>query len=177
MNSRKSSVPGPQKRRAAAAAVCLLFAVTALCAAGGGGGVEPALSDLFGVYVFDSVVYSNPFTSFVAIKDYMPTYELTEDRLIIEELDGEREEIPAEYAVSEVDEAAFLALLFEGPEQPDVTRYKTRRQYTLNEGTDTYPLYRLYVMDEEVWLAKLSIDGDTIWSIYRLVKPENKERV
>lgn len=146
-------------------------------AAGCGGGVEPALSDLFGVYVFDSVVYNNPLSSFVAMKDYMPAYELTEDRLIIEKLDGERKEIPAEYAVSEVDEAAFRALLFAGPEQPDVTRYKTRLQYTLNEGADTYPLYRLYVMDDEVWLAKLSTGGDRIWSIYRLVKPENRERV
>lgn len=177
MNSCKSSVPRPQRRRAAAAAVCILFVVTALYAAGCGGGVEPELSDLFGVYVFDSVVYSNLLTSFVAIKEYTPTYELTEDRLIIEELDGEKKEIPAEYAVSEVDEAAFRALLFAGPEQPDVTRYKTRRQYTLNEGADAYPLYRLYVMDEEVWLAKLSNKGDRIWSIYRLVKPENKERV
>ena len=124
------------------------------------------------MYEFEDNVYTNPLSSFIAMKGYMPYFEISEDKLrIVDPQNDTVEEIAGKTAMSDIGTQDFEALfdnevLLEGFSVPDIAIYSRCIQYGVyNDG---YVEYRVYQMDDEVWLAKLS--NGHMWSIYQLLK-------
>lgn len=118
-----------------------------------------------GYYEYEETIYHNPASSYLVTKDNADDYIIADDYLTIVHTDGTEEQIPASFAKSEVDEEAFVALFQFEIGVPDISAFKQRHQYSINEQ------YCLYVMDNEVWLAQCP--GGIMWGIYRLIKMED----
>ncbi len=133
---------------------------------------SPLGEEIEGIYEFDDNVYTNPLSSFIAMKGYMPYFEILEDKLrIIDSQNDTVEEIAGLSAPSDVSTDDFEALFeneiaLDGFSIPDIAVYLRCSQYGVYK--DEYVEYRVYRMDDEVWLAKLS--NGHMWSIYRLLK-------
>jgi len=155
------------KRWAAIIAVMLYLIVTAACAANQkeNSGVQET-SGLYGNYLFETAIYMNPLSSFYPFDGYVEYYTFTEDMLMITNETGLQTIVPAKYEKVAVDTEAFKDAFDIDVGVPDISKYKERFQYTLNELTSTNPAYRLYLMGSEVWLAR--INNTSIWSIYKL---------
>ena len=158
-----------------------MISVIAICAAIAATG--PAISaaasnytddDIFGCYVFDRNIYTNPLSSFMALGGLPYVYGFDEDMFIIADAEGGGIRLfSVEYYRTPVDEDEFSsktdALTGAFFSLPGLTRYKER--YLLAVMSDGIsPSYGLYRMDSEYWLVELGIGG--VWSIYRLVKTE-----
>ncbi len=136
---------------------------------------SPLNEGIEGTYEFMDNVYTNPLGSFIAIKGHMPYFEILEDKLrIIDPQNDSVKEIAGQSAPSDVSTQDFEALfdkvvLPEGFSVSDIAIYSTCCQYGVYN--DEYVEYRVYQMDDEVWLAKLS--NGHMWSIYRLLKTED----
>lgn len=134
--------------------------------------------ELFGNYRFEEQVYMNPASSFIATADLREHYTFTKTSIIISN-ESSKQELPASYEREKVDEEAFKDLFFIELGVPDISLYKERYQYTLTAPSES-PAYRLYMMDEEIWLAKMQSDSamsqrsEHIWSIYKIVKHDAK---
>ncbi len=133
---------------------------------------SPLVEEIEGMYEFEDNVYTNPLSSFIAMKGYMPYFEISEDKLrIVDPQNDTVEEIAGKTAMSDIGTQDFEALfdnevLLEGFSVPDIAIYSRCIQYGVyNDG---YVEYRVYQMDDEVWLAKLS--NGHMWSIYQLLK-------
>ena len=127
-------------------------------------------SNICGYYEFDENIYTNPLSSFFAVKGYMPYYGISKNALmIINNENGSIQEFAAIFAKSSLDKEDFKLLFEPVMGIPDISQYRERYQYAVFsvEGT---PEYRLYVMDGEVWLA--TMHRDVLWSIYKLVKTD-----
>lgn len=120
--------------------------------------------DISGCYQYANTIYTCPGSSYMVTKENAADYVITEDSLTILRADNTKEQIPGSFEKSEVDAEAFAALFLLEIGIPDISGYKQSYQYSINEQ------YRLYVMDNEVWLAQCA--KDTMWGIYRLVKVE-----
>jgi|GEM_PF-2120777 len=134
---------------------------------------EPDAYDISGRYEFEENVYTNPLSSFFAVKGHMPYFDITDNalRIVDEEFDTV-EKYAGTFAPADINEDDFEALfqndiVVEGM-MPDISVYKKCTQYAV--FTDEYNRleYSLYLMDDEVWLV--SLNTDRVWSIYRLVK-------
>ena len=121
--------------------------------------------DINGYYEYEETVYHNPASSYFVTKDNADDYIIADDYLTVVHTDGTEEKISASFDKSEVDEEAFVALFQFEIAVPDISVFEERHQYSINEE------YRLYVMDDEVWLAQCP--RGTMWGIYRLTKMEN----
>lgn len=155
----------------------LLCAVSlASCAVNKAGGAS--VGDLYGTYEFKENIYTNPLSSYIPVKGYMPTYTLTKDSLVITEIGGEKRTVPAKYEQAPVDKDAFEALFMSFPDfkPPDISVYKDRYRYTLNDGDTGNPLFRLYLLDDTVWLAQLKDDGKQMWCLYELGRTEGSNQ-
>lgn len=118
--------------------------------------------DINGYYRYEKTIYNNPASSYMVTKENAADYVITEESVTILHTDGTKEQITASFEKSEVDAEAFAALFMPKVSVPDISGFKQRHQYSINEQ------YRLYVMDGEVWLAQCP--RDTMWGIYRLAK-------
>lgn len=136
--------------------------------------------DISGRYEFEENVYTNPLGSFIAMKGYMPFFEITNNNLRIVYMDYDTvEEYPGTVAPAIVSKDEFDAL-FEDEMVledmiPDISSYKQCRQYAVYTDDVNQLEYRLYLMDDEVWLAKMA--NSHLWSIYRLVKTGSESMV
>jgi beta-lactamase regulating signal transducer with metallopeptidase domain len=141
----------------AAAAVFCLAVITACAANPNGEKDAPGISQLYGTYDYEDTVYTWPFSSFLAVKGDMPAYTLSEKGLTIKAPE-ETQEIPASYTRHDFDEAEFKTCFDDGLQVPDVSSYKERCYFSDddNEKAFRYPVYRVYLMDGEVWLASLA---------------------
>jgi len=124
----------------------------------------------YGNYIFETALYMNPLSSFLAADGYIEYYTFTEDALVITEETGSQRSIPVKYERSPVDEQNFMASFDIDVGTPDISNYKERYKYTLNEPTSTNPTYQLYMMDSEVWFARLN--KGSMWSIYKISRFE-----
>ena len=129
------------------------------------GGCASNDDDINGYYKYEETIYHNPASSYLVTKDNADDYIIADDSVTIVHIDGTREKILASFDKSEVVEEAFVALFWPEIGVPDISVFKQRYQYSINEQ------YCLYVMDNEVWLAQPS--GGTMWGIYRLIKIED----
>jgi len=120
--------------------------------------------DITGYYQYENTIYANPASSYMVTKENAADYVITEDSITILHTDGTKEQITSSFEKSEADAEAFTALFLFEIGMPDISAYKQRHQYSINEQ------YLLYVMDDEIWLAQCP--RDTMWGIYRLVEVE-----
>ena len=110
----------------------------------------------------------NPLSSFTASDGLKEYYTLSEKMLMITGADGTRQYIAVTMEEgAPLDRAKFGDLFMEGWEGPDIAKYKDCYKYELCESNGR-PGYSLYLMDQEIWLAKM-LKG-RLWSIYRIKK-------
>lgn len=123
-----------------------------------------------GRYEFEENVYVNLLSSFIAIKGYMPHFDITDDALIIVDDDnGTMEFCTGRVERETVTQEDFDALFDEvdgANPLPDLSRFESRVRYAAYRGASVE--YLLYLMDDEVWLAKKG--GSHVWGVYRLVR-------
>lgn len=149
---------------AAAAALALFVIVPAASA-------PVSKKELYQNYRFEKQIYMNLLSSFLAFDDYVQYYTLAEDKLTITEASGEQRSFDIEYKFSEVSERDYKELFMFDSSGPDISQYRQRHQYTLCEPAEHSPGYTLYLMDNEIWLARVSSGRDGaryIWSIYSI---------
>ncbi len=125
--------------------------------------------DLYGSYMFQKLVYMNPLSSFLPQDGYRISYTLAPDSLkITDENGGERSEAIT-YSGTVVDKGSFESQFIESPfETPDISGYTETYQYDLTAASASERGWRLYLMDEEIWIA--STTEQYVWSIYRVVR-------
>ncbi len=160
------------------AAVSLITAVFVIICAGATAPLQlapeadPAASQnsgLYGCYAFEENLYTVVYSSFIAHKDSMPVvYGLDENSLIIANTDtGDVTVYGIVYENTDIDESEFssvtgLSLGF----FPDLSRFKSRvRVASCTNGSGGQ--YRLYQMDDNLWLAQFGGKGE-VGSVYRL---------
>jgi hypothetical protein len=135
------------------------------------------ISNLYGSYAFENVIYKYPASSmsYFDLKEY---YTFNRDSFyLVNALN--REQFVISYEREEVDEKKFNESFLIYFDIPDISGYKSRYQYTLkNQNTKSF--YRIYEMDEEVWLARINMgageqeDKESIWTIFKLAKIHEK---
>jgi beta-lactamase regulating signal transducer with metallopeptidase domain len=159
-------------------AALLCIAVIAACGANPNknNDTPPDITSLYGRYKFSETIYMNPLSSSRPIDENMPFYILSADGLVIEELDGTETKVPGVYEAVPVNEEDFKEAFITDVRTPRISAYKVRYQFTLNEDSSSYPVYRIYYLDGRIWLARLH--HDKMWSIFELVEtadlvPEN----
>ncbi len=131
----------------------------------------------YGNYVFKKQIYMNPLSSFIAFDGFEEYYTLTKNLLIISNENGIQQRFSVSYKQSKVDEQAFNNSFMIDLDVPDISKYKERFQYTLTEISGS-AVYRIYRMDDEIWLARIQKDPaktkmkENIWSIFKIASIE-----
>lgn len=120
--------------------------------------------DINGYYRYEKVIFHNIASSHLPTAENTPDYLITDTSLIILEKDGTYKQITAGFEKSEVDVEEFNALFQFDIGVPDISGYKQRYQYIVDRQ------YRLYVMDDKIWIAECPMD--IMWGIYQLAKVE-----
>lgn len=171
------------KRPSKGAAACLsviCIAVIAACAANPAaiGTAKEAAGEPFGHYRFVKQIYMNPLSSFIAHEGFEEYYTLTENALLIADADGNTRATAVVYNRTEADADDFRnSFIMETAGMPDIASYHKRYRYDLTAPSAS-PGYRLYLLDDELWLAKIHTDlahaskSEYIWSIYQIEKTE-----
>lgn len=130
--------------------------------------VQP-LNAVFGkIYEFDECLYMTPISSYYPFGGTGIYYNLTADgRLtnISEDTGDILSSHVSNSAYSTVNDAEWRAM-FNMTEPVDISRYTTKFRYDISGE------YRLYLMDDEVWLARVDERG-TLWSLYKIRPVEN----
>jgi len=133
--------------------------------------------DLYGTYAFAKQLYMNPLSSFMAFDGFTEYYELTAHTFAIIDAAGQRRAIDITWQEEPVDEKSYeSSFIMEGFGIPDISSYKTKRQFTLLSERQDGTQYRIYLMDGDVWLAKIHQDTanvqkqEYIWSLYKVEK-------
>lgn len=127
--------------------------------------------ELYGAYAFEKQIYMNPLSSFLyyGVKEY---YTFGKDSFTLINA-NDKQELGVSYEKAEVNEEEFNSSFILNMVITDISPYKTRYQYTLTNN-DSNSFYRIYIMDDEVWLAKMhkdmKLEKDYIWSIVKIVK-------
>ncbi|WP_138754516.1 M56 family metallopeptidase [Paenibacillus sinopodophylli] len=166
----------PKKRAIAfSASVCIL--AVAICATNPilHGAVE-ATDEPYGSYRFEKQVYMNLLSSQRAFEGFKEYYTLTENSLTITNEVSNQQTIAAAFNRTVLDEQQYnSSFMVPGVQVPDISSYKERYQYVLNDSA-VDPGYRLYLLDNEVWLVKMHKDkantlkSEYVWSIYQISK-------
>ncbi len=121
-------------------------------------------------YRFDKMLYLNLLSSFYPGSDFVEYYTFSKNSLTITDQDGEQSLVPARYEKSEIEPEAFIeAFGSKVPDNiiPEIKDYSIRLQYDLNRIEGQPAFFRLYIMNEHVWLARMF--NDEIWSLNQLV--------
>jgi hypothetical protein len=149
----------PRRARIAAALLCV--AALAACAANPPQ-ENDAIRALYGDYVFDSAVYSNPASSSSA--PYGEAFKLTGTSLVVKAPEKPRKKYSLNYQKVAIDKQDFEKGLttFSLRERPLLDGYQ--ECYQLAESPDS--AYRLYQMDGELWLEERG------WRIFRITKAD-----
>jgi len=161
----------PKKGVVALSAVACLIVVVACAANPIANAMPKEIEKLYGNYSFEAQVYMNPFSSYFAFEGLREYYTLTENSLIITDEAGKQQIMATDYVRTTIDEREFKNSFMNRIGIPDISSYKERDQYALTASFAS-PAYRLYVLDGEMWLAKVNQNSDDvqkseyIWSIY-----------
>ncbi len=155
----------------------LLFVPSVSQASAGEGGPAQIPGSLYGAYAFKKQLYMNPLSSFMAFDGFEEYYELTENTLAFIDASGQRRSMDITWQEEPVDRKAYeSSFIMEGFGIPDISVYKNMRQFTLTSSSLENAVYRIYLMDDEIWLANIHKDSahlqmsEYIWSIFRIEK-------
>ncbi len=160
----------------------LLFCTNAWAEAGkiSSSGINGTLEGLYGTYQFKKQIYMNPLSSFLALDGFHEYYTFSEDSFTITDQGGNQRSMTVTCQPESFDEAIFRnSFMMEGFAIPDITPFKDRRQYTVTEISGSV-VYRLYLLDHEMWLAQIHKDSanriknEYIWSIYQVERYEGE---
>lgn len=131
------------------------------------------LDNLFGNYEFEEAIYVWPLSSFLPVKESVPDYMIGEYAFIIEY--DEPEIYPlASYERKPVAEDEFGENL-DFNRSIDISGYRKKLRYDINAEDGSSTKHRIYLMDEEVWLATCTGDPEQVCYIYLLKKKEPKD--
>ncbi len=117
----------------------------------------------------------NPLSSFIAFDGYKEYYTLTKNLLILTDETGIQQRFAVTYKQDKVDEQEFKNSFMINIGVPDIAAYKERYQYTLT-GASISAVYRIYRLDDEIWLARIHKDtantqkSEYIWNIYKITR-------
>ena len=130
--------------------------------------------ELYGLYVFDENLYTTPISSsFTPSKGRLLYFEIAADSLrVIDKEQGTTKEYTAVYEKKAVDENTFVVPFSDMAVPPDISQYKDCYQYAVFSSGDSLE-YRLYIMDNEVWLASFSGKDSWLWSLYKIIRSED----
>lgn len=162
-------------------AAILCIAVVVACAANPMENIKTKENDeLYGNYVFETQLYMNPFSSFIASDGYTEYYTLTKNLLIITDETGNQQRFEVAYEHDSVDEDEFKnSFIIDDVGIPDISSYKERYYYTLT-STSVSTVYRIYQLDDEIWISKIHKDtvntqkSEYTWNIYKITKFDGK---
>lgn len=171
----------PKKRMIALSAAACILAV-AVCATNPivNGAIDEDI-DPYGSFRFEEQVYMNLFSSFMAFEGFKEYYTFTENSLIITDEAGNQQKMAAIYEREALDEQefknSFIMANMKGASLnvPNISGYKERYQYKLTQSAVDSD-YRLYLLDDELWLAKMhkdnvnTLQSEYIWSIYKITR-------
>jgi hypothetical protein len=124
--------------------------------------------DLYGGYRYHKLVYMNPLSSFLPHDGFRQSYTLTPDSLKITDENGGQRSEPISYEPSVVDEDEFKAQFEAEVTIPDISKYTRRYQYNLSEASPKGYAWRVYLMDDEIWIARAT--EQYMWSIYQVAR-------
>ena len=162
----------------------LLFASFAPKASAEAGVSDQIPGSLYGTYAFVRQLYMNPLSSFMAFDGFEEYYELTENTLTFIDASGQRRSMDIALKEEPVDVRAYeSSFMMEGFGIPDIAAFQRRRQFTLSSPSLESIVYRLYLMDDQVWLANIHKDTanvqkqEYIWSIFKIEKHAVRQSV
>lgn len=130
--------------------------------------------ELSGLYVFDKNLYTTPMSSsFPPSKGSLLYFEIAADSLrVIDKEQGTTKEYTAVYEKKAVDENTFAVPFSDMAVPPDISQYKNSYQYAVFSSGDSWE-YRLYIIDNEVWIASFSGRDSWLWSLYKITRSED----
>lgn len=132
--------------------------------------VNDEFTDIRGSYEFDENIYTNPLSSFFAVKGNMPYYIISTNKFMIMDTENSsQQEFSVDFTKRPLDKDGFGLLFKPDLGRPDISKYRECYQYEVVSGEGIVQ-YRLYLMDDELWLA--TMHNDVMWSIYKLVKTD-----
>ncbi|MGG1633902.1 M56 family metallopeptidase [Paenibacillus sp. NRS-1760] len=169
----------PKKRVIVFSAAACIIAV-AVCATNPiVNGALQETGEPHGSYRFEEQVYMNLLSSFVAVDGFKEYYTFTENSLIITDGAGNQQKMKAVYERKALDVQKFNESFMPSINVPNILGYKERYEYVLTDSA-VDPEYRLFLLDDEVWLAKTNKDNvntlksEYIWSIYKISKVDEE---
>ncbi len=158
------------------------FSIPKASAEAGVSGQTPG--SLYGTYAFVRQLYMNPLSSFMAFDGFEEYYELAENTLTFIDASGQRRSMDIALKEEPVDARAYeSSFMMEGFGIPDIAAFQRRRQFTLSSPGLESIVYRLYLMDDQVWLANIHKDTanvqkqEYIWSIFKIEKYAARQSV
>jgi len=105
----------------------------------------------------------------------MPYFAIFDDSLlIIDTINLTLQDIPIISGKEKVSDDAFNALFMMDINIPDISKYKDRSLIAKYAADTGAPQYRLFRMDDEIWLAQLN--GGSIWFIHYIEKTTDVDR-
>ncbi|MGO4183491.1 M56 family metallopeptidase [Paenibacillus sp. TAF43_2] len=165
----------PKKRVVVFSAAACIIAV-AVCATNPiVNGALQETGEPYGSYRFEEQVYMNLLSSFVAVDGFKEYYTFTENSLIITDGAGKQQKMKAVYERKALDVQKFNESFMPNINVPNILGYKERYEYVLTDSA-VDPEYRLFLLDDEIWLAKTykdnvnTLKSEYIWSIYKISK-------
>lgn len=169
----------PKKRVIVFSAAACIIAV-AVCATNPiVNGALQETGEPYGSYRFEEQVYMNLLSSFVAVDGFKEYYTFTKNSLIITDGAGNQQKMKAVYERKALDVQKFNESFMPSINVPNILGYKERYEYVLTDSA-VDPEYRLFLLDDEVWLAKTNKDNvntlksEYIWSIYKISKVDEE---
>ena len=136
---------------------------------------EPLSGAPRGNFRFERPIYMNPLSSFMAMAGMKEYYTLTDSVFVMVDEQGERQRVAVAWKEAEWDEAAFKdTFIMADPGTVDTRKYATKRVYHLEEVSGSR-LFHVYLLDDEIWLARLNRDREQkkfFWSIYGIAPVE-----
>ncbi len=122
-----------------------------------------------GNYVFEKQIYMNPLSSFIAFDGYQEYYTITNDMLVLTDEAGSRQRIEVAIEQAELNEKEFQNSFEINIGVPDIASFRERYLYTLTDASGS-EVYRIYQLDDELWLARMNRGSKMHWSIYKITR-------
>ncbi len=115
------------------------------------------MAGLYGAYRTARIVYTDPLAEFAA--DFLQpgnvTVSLTEDMLTINAGAFGAFSMLTDYRKIRLTDEAFRRSFDIAYGMPDISSYRERWQYQINDATEDFPGFQIYRMDDQIWLVEL----------------------
>lgn len=128
-----------------------------------------------GNFRFEKPIYMNPISSFMPREGMKEYYTLTDSVFVMVDEQGQRQRVAITWDEAEWDEVVFRdTFIMADPGTLDARKFDRKRVFHLEEASGSR-LFHLYLLDDEIWLARVHRDRDQkefFWSIYQIAPVE-----